>query len=82
MSEIELLRLEVHTVDGGILDIPEDNPDEFMKKLSDLRTSGLEGKRLLNQLITDDWGVPPLLVLVKGKYKNGEEINFTLPYDS
>ena len=81
MSKIEILRLEVHTVDGGLLDIPEYNPDTFMKRLKALRQAGLTGKQLVNELITDDWGAPPSVVVVKGRFTDGEEFNFTLPYE-
>jgi hypothetical protein len=75
------LMLVVHLVDGGIMDIPEDNAEQFLKKLKQLRDMGYEGKQLVNELITDDWGPPPVAVVVKGKLLNGKTVNFTLSYD-
>jgi hypothetical protein len=81
LKKVTILRLEVHLVDGSLMDIPESNPDRFFVKLERLKAQGLEGKELVNKLITDDWGAPPISVVVKGRMEDGEVFSFTLPYD-
>jgi hypothetical protein len=67
--------------DGSLMDITESNPDKSIVILGRLKAQGLEGKDLVNELITDDWGAPPISVIVKGRMENGEVFNFTLPYN-
>ncbi len=81
MTENGKLMLEVHLVNGGIEDIPVDNAEKFLLKLKRLREMGYHGKQLVNELISDDWGPPPVIIVVKGKLHSGKSVNFTLTYD-
>ncbi len=81
MTENGKLMLECHLVNGGIADIPVDNAEKFLLKLKRLRDMGYQGEQLVNELITDDWGPPPVIVVVKGKLLSGKSVNFTLTYD-
>ena len=48
----------------------------FMRKLKELQSQGLEGRALIEALITDDWGPPPKHVtIVDGDFE------LTIPYD-
>jgi len=48
--------------------------------LSQLKEQGYEGKYLVHELITDDWGTPPLYVKILGKTLKGQAINEHIPY--
>ncbi len=40
--------------------------DEIIVRLKELQSQGLAGKRLINELITDDWGPPPKFIEITG----------------
>jgi len=75
------LNLEVHLVDGSIMDIPENDAEQFLSRLDELKAHGITGKALIHKLITDDWGPPPVFIIIKGKRSNGESVNIIIPYD-
>jgi hypothetical protein len=70
---------EVHLVDGGLMEIPVDQG--FLDKLKQLQKSGLQGKALVNELIGDDWGTPPLVVVIKGLAPDGSLVDLRIPYN-
>jgi hypothetical protein len=73
------LTARVHLVDGGLMVIPLD--DNFLVRLTRLQAAGLQGKALVHELLTDDWGPPPVAIVVKGTAPDGSSVDFTIPYD-
>jgi len=73
-----MLKVSVSTVDGGLQEFNE--PDSIITKLSALRHDGYEGKQLVHELLTDDWGPPPVGVRIRGKLKDGTCIDEYIPY--
>lgn len=73
-----MLTVSVRTVDGGGQDWTE--PDSLYAKLLSLRESGLKGRRLVDALLTDDWGPPPTGVSLKGELADGTLVDEYLPY--
>jgi hypothetical protein len=52
----------------------------FLVALRGLRQRGINGRRLIHELITDDWPVLPRLVTISGVDEDGEHIIFRIPY--
>jgi hypothetical protein len=73
-----MLKVEVNTVNGGAMDWPV--PDSILDKLARLRRDGLEGRDLVHELLTDDWGAPPRGVSITGTTDDGRSINEYIPY--
>jgi hypothetical protein len=66
------VNVKAHLINGGLLEW-QMGP-EFLEKLDRLRRNGLEGKRLINELLTDDWGAPPTVVVITRSEPPLEEI--------
>ena len=73
-----MIHISISLVDGSLQEFDEN--DSFAERLCQLKNRGLEGKSLVHELITDDWGAPPLYVKIKGKTSKGQEINEHIPY--
>lgn len=73
------LEVTAHLVDGCLLDFDVD-PD-FLARLASLRGQGLEGRALIHELLTDDWGAPPVFVRIVGSGFDGNPIDITIPYE-
>ncbi len=50
-------------VDGSRHDYEEDQ--NLMVRLKQLQSQGLEGRKLVDALLTDDWGPPPKWVTIQ-----------------
>lgn len=72
-----MLKVEIHFVDGGLMNTTEG--DVFWRRLIELQGYGLEGKALIHDLITDDWGPPPRFVHVSGTLEDGTKVDQTIP---
>jgi len=64
-----MVRITIRFVDGSLDEFEES--DHFLLQLNALQIDGYKGKELINELITDDWGPPPLLVEIKGIKEDG-----------
>lgn len=73
-----MIRITIRFVDGGLQEFTESS--DFLYRLTKLQDQGYEGKELINNLITDDWGPPPLSVQINGKNPNGSKIDLLIPY--
>jgi hypothetical protein len=56
--------VSINFVDGGY--VSNDYPDTILDQLAQLRAAGYDGKRLIDALLTDDWGPPPVRVHIEG----------------
>jgi hypothetical protein len=74
-----MIQVSISLVDGGLQEFEEG--DSFVERLNELKTQGYEGKSLFHELITDDWGAPPVYVQISGKTSQGTEINERIPYN-
>lgn len=68
-----MIRVTIRFVDGSLQEFTETK--SFLLRLAELKEQGYEGKNLVNELITDDWGTPPLFVQIMGS-----GIDFQIPY--
>lgn len=75
-----MAKVIIRTVDGGLQEY-EDPGSKLIQKLIALQKDGHKGKQLINLLISDDWGPPPLTVEIEGKSKDGAKVNVTIPYE-
>ncbi|TFW27758.1 hypothetical protein [Massilia horti] len=75
MSEINV---SIRFVDGGLQEYAKDL--DFLSRLHLLQSQGLAGKRLVHELISDDWGPPPRSVEVWGKDAKGQDFSIQIPY--
>lgn len=73
-----MIKIIIRFVDGGLQEYNE-NP-LFYKRYEILLKNGLNGKKLIHELITDDWGAPPIAVYIDGEDENGNIINEVIPY--
>ena len=55
-----MIQVSIRFVDGGFQEYSEST--DFLSRLTELQNQGYEGRELINTLITDDWGAPPLSV--------------------
>jgi hypothetical protein len=74
-----MVQVSIRFVDGGFQEYSESS--DFLLRLTELQNQGHEGRALINALISDDWGAPPLCVQIKGKGLNGSEIDLQITYD-
>jgi len=68
-----MIQVTIRFVDGSLQEFSETK--EFLLRLAELKEQGYEDKELIDRLITDDWGAPPVFVEIKGS-----EINLQIPY--
>jgi hypothetical protein len=74
-----MINVTIRFVDGSLKEFKKD--DSFLAQLKALQNEGYEGKQLINELITDDWGPPPVIIEIKGKKTDGSSVNLTIPYN-
>ena len=60
-------------VDGSLQEFYES--DSFVRKLRKFEREGYQGKMLVHELISDDWGAPPVYFQVTGVAENGGRID-------
>jgi len=73
------VRVVARLVDGGEMDWAFG--PEFLTKLGALEARGLSGKGLIHELLTDDWGPPPVTVTISGTGPDGRRLKRTIAYD-
>lgn len=73
------MNVSVQTVDGGLHETRY--APEFLVRLLRLRSEGIEGKALIDELLGDDWGAPPVLVTITGTDPEGQRVNIRIPYE-
>jgi len=73
-----MVKITIRFVDGSLDEFEES--DHFLLRMNALQMNGYKGKELINELITDDWGPPPLLVEIKGIKEDGTKVDLTIPY--
>lgn len=73
-----MVKITIRFVDGSLDEFEESN--HFLLRMNALQMHGYKGKELINELITDDWGPPPLLVEIKGIKEDGTKVDLTIPY--
>lgn len=73
-----MVKITIRFVDGSLDEFEES--DHFLLQLNALQIDGYKGKELINELITDDWGPPPLLVEIKGIKEDGTKVDLSIPY--
>lgn len=74
-----MIHVSIKLVDDSLQEQTEN--DEFLSQLKILKNQGYEGKELIHQLITDDWGAPPVYVDINGTKSNGSVVNIRIPYN-
>lgn len=72
------LRVITRHVDGSMGKF--DAGQELLAALRDLQAQGLEGKQLIHQLLTDDWGAPPVFIDITGIDETGSAVEVRIPY--
>ena len=73
------VKVSIPLVNGGLLEY-EETPS-LLEKLRTLQARGLQGKALIHELLTDDWGAPPKWVTISGTAPDGEAINVRIFYE-
>jgi len=73
-----MVKITIRFVDGSLDEFEES--DHFLLRMNALQMHGYKGKKLINELITDDWGPSPLLVEIKGIKEDGTKVDLTIPY--
>lgn len=73
------LKVVARLVNGGEMDIYASA--DFLVRLKKLEDAGYSGKRLIHELITDDWGPPPNMIVISGTDDAGKRIHKILEYD-
>ncbi len=52
----------------------------LIERYDRLRRQGLDGKALVHELFSDDWGPPPVGITLEGKRKGDLDFNVYIPY--
>jgi hypothetical protein len=73
------VRVDVRLVDGSAMDWIE--PPSILQRLAELEARGFQGKPLIHELLTDDWGPPPVTITLTWTDANGRPATRMLPYD-
>lgn len=74
-----MMKVSCRLADGSQLDWVA-KPD-VLQRLRQLQASGCAGKALVDRLLTDDWGPPPVTVTISGQDEEGKRVNVVLDYD-
>jgi hypothetical protein len=74
---LENVEIVISLVDGGEKRIDGHAAADILAEYRKLVAQGLEGWRLIHELLGDDWGPPPIYVRI---LVNGEMVA-TIPYD-
>lgn len=72
------ISIVVSHVDGSQSDL--EYPESLLGRLRELREQGFSGKRLVHELLTDDWGAPPRFVRISGMSR-GKVVDEVIPYE-
>ncbi len=72
------ISVSIRMVDGSLSEFASD--ESLLRKLYALQGQGLRGKQLIHQLLSDDWGPPPLVVEIYGTSSDGKQIHVRIPY--
>jgi len=73
------LTAKVRHVDGSLSEFPLNL--SYLDKLHRLQAQGLKGKNLVDELLTTDWSVPPLIVDLFGQQTDGTSVRIKIPYE-
>jgi hypothetical protein len=76
----DMLTLSIPLVNGGAFP-DRDVDDDLYEKYLSLREDGFEGKELIHELLTDDWGPPPTGIYLKGTLDDGTDVDLYIPYE-
>jgi hypothetical protein len=68
----------VNRVDGSQQLIEGDPSD--LRRFQELTAQGYTGRRLLDELITDDWGAPPAYVIISTHPDGGAPASISIRY--
>lgn len=72
-----MLEACAYLVDGSMLDMGAVSA----AKLRRLEAEGYEGRELINELLTDDWGAPPRFIELIGKDAVGQPLRHVIHYE-
>lgn len=72
------IKVKVNLVDGSLNEFNQ--PLGIIAKYDRLVHQGLQGKALIHELLTDDWGLPPVRVTLSFVSVDGKPIEIVIPY--
>ncbi len=72
------LTAKVRHVDGSLSEFPLSL--SYLGKLHRLQAQGLKGKDLVDELLTNDWDAPPLVVDLFDQQLDGTPVRIKIPY--
>jgi hypothetical protein len=78
-SAMSTIKVSIRLVNGSLQEFTEG--PEFLHKLRSLQSQGLTGQELVDCLISDDWGAPPIVVEISWKDSDGKNYEIRIPYD-
>jgi hypothetical protein len=73
------IKVSIRLADGGFHEFTKG--PEILKELKSLQLEGYSGRQLIDNLISDDWGAPPIVVTISGTAENGNKVVHTIPYE-
>lgn len=73
------VKVEAKLVDGGAQDWVFG--PEFLEKLKRLEAQGVTGKSLVHELLSDDWGAPPVIITISWTSSDGYRGERKIPYE-
>lgn len=76
-ANMSRLQVVISHVDGSRSEWHE--PPSLLGRMRSLQRDGYTGKRLIDRLLTDDWGPPPSVVRITGRV-DGVTINEVIQY--
>lgn len=73
------ITVSIRLINGGFHEFTKG--PEILQKFKSLQLEGYSGRPLIDNLITDDWGAPPVVVTISGTDENGNKVVHTIPYE-
>ncbi len=74
-----MITVSIRFVDGSMQEFSESA--DFLSTLTELQNQGYKGKELIHELLSDDWGAPPLSVQIKGTKSDGTKTDINILYN-
>jgi hypothetical protein len=78
-SQHTTVKVYVKFADGGARDWQ--TPQQILATYSKLHGDGLSGKKLIDELFSDDWAAPPQLVVLSWTNSDGQSSEIVIPYE-
>lgn len=82
---LKVLKVHARLVSGGLMDLDSECGERLLRVLLSPAQEGDErypAKALIDEIITDDWGPPPTMIVIEVRRENGQRVTIGFPYSN